>query len=148
MTAHMQVPLTDLAGLYSSIRSEVDAALQRVVSSGGYILGPEVEAFEQSMAAYCGVSHAVGVASGTDALELALMACGIGAGDEVITTPFTFIATVESIVKCGATPVFVDIDPVTLRGTICSRSGRLKMPEERCEVNGIEHNDVIILLIH
>ena len=85
MTERIQVPLTDLAGLHSSIRSEIDAAIQRVVSSGGYILGPEVESFEQSMAAYCGVPHAVGVASGTDALELALMACGVGAGDEVIT---------------------------------------------------------------
>ncbi len=113
MTARMRVPLTDLAGLYASMKDEVDAAVQRVLSSGSYILGPEVESFEKSMAAYCGVPHAVGVASGTDALELALMACGIGSGDEVITTPFTFIATVESIVKCGATPVFVDIEPNT-----------------------------------
>jgi len=113
MTPRMHVPLTDLAALYASLRPEIDPAVQRVLSSGSYILGAEVEAFEAAMAAYCGVSHAVGVASGTDALELALMACGIGSGDEVITTPFTFIATVESIVKCGATPVFVDIDPAT-----------------------------------
>jgi len=125
MTERIQVPLTDLAGLHSSIRSEIDAAIQRVVSSGGYILGPEVESFEQSMAAYCGVPHAVGVASGTDALELALMACGVGAGDEVITTPFTFIATVESIVKCGATPVFVDIDPVTWNIDVSLLEGRI-----------------------
>jgi len=109
----MQVPLTDLAALYAALKEEVDPAVQRVLSSGSYILGAEVEAFETAMAGYCGVPHAIGVASGTDALELALMACGIGAGDEVITTPFTFIATVESIVKCGATPVFVDIDPAT-----------------------------------
>ncbi len=113
MAPRMQVPLTDLGALYASLKGEVDPAVQRVLSSGSYILGPEVEAFEAAMAAYCGVPHAAGVASGTDALELALMACGVGAGDEVITTPFTFIATVESIVKCGATPVFVDIDPAT-----------------------------------
>jgi len=125
MTARMRVPLTDLAGLYASIKDEVDPAVQRVLSSGTYILGPEVESFEQSVAAYCGVPHAVGVASGTDALELALMACGIGAGDEVITTPFTFIATVESIVKCGATPVFVDIEPNAWNMDVSLVAGRI-----------------------
>ncbi len=110
----MQIPLTDLAAQYAGIKDEIDEAVRRVISSGSFILGPEVEAFEQEMAAYCGTSHAVGVASGTDALQLALLACGVGPGDEVITTPFTFIATTEAIVNCGATPVFVDIEPETL----------------------------------
>jgi len=106
----MEIPLVDLEAQYTSIREEVDAAVRRVFQSGQYILGPEVTAFEHEMAAYCGTKYAVGVASGTDALHLALLACGIKPGDEVITTPFTFIATAESIAKCGAKPVFVDID--------------------------------------
>lgn len=109
----MNVPLVDLKAQYDSIKDELDAAIHRVVRSGQFILGSEVKAFEDEMAAYCGTKYAVGVASGTDALQLALLACGIKAGDEVITTPFTFIATAESIAKCGATPVFVDIDPKT-----------------------------------
>ncbi|MBE9506086.1 MAG: DegT/DnrJ/EryC1/StrS family aminotransferase [Chloroflexi bacterium] len=109
----MRIPLTDLAAQYAGIKDEIDGAVRRVISSGSFILGPEVEAFEQEMAAYCGTSHAVGVASGTDALQLALLACGVGPGDEVITTPFTFIATTEAIVSCGATPVFADIEPET-----------------------------------
>jgi len=109
----MTIPLVDLKAQYDSIRDELDAAINRVVQSGQFILGPEVKAFEDEMAAYCGTKYAIGVASGTDALHLALIACGIKAGDEVITTPFTFIATAESIAKCGATPVFVDIDPKT-----------------------------------
>jgi dTDP-4-amino-4,6-dideoxygalactose transaminase len=106
----MTIPLVDLKAQYDSIRDEIDAAIHRVVQGGQFILGPEIKAFEDEMAAYCGTKYAVGVASGTDALHLALLACGIKAGDEVITTPFTFIATAESIAKCGATPVFVDID--------------------------------------
>ena len=109
----MRIPLTDLRAQYSSIKDEIDAAIYRVLDHGQFILGPEVKAFEEEMAAYCGTKFAVGVASGTDALHLALLACGIKPGDEVITTPFTFIATAESIAKCGATPVFVDIEPRT-----------------------------------
>jgi len=109
----MQVPLVDLRAQYIAIKNEIDEAISDVISNGDFILGSEVKHFEEEIAAYCGASHAVGVASGTDALNLALLACGIGHGDEVITTPFTFIATVEAIAKCGATPVFVDIDPKT-----------------------------------
>ncbi len=109
----MPVPLTDLTAQYQSIKDEIDAAIGRTLESGSFILGKEVETFEAEAASYCGASFGVGVASGTDALHLALLACGIGAGDEVLTTPFTFIATAESIHKCGATPVFVDIEPDT-----------------------------------
>lgn len=106
----MRIPLTDLRAQYSSIKDEIDAAINRVLDHGQFILGPEVKAFEEEMAAYCGTKFAVGVASGTDALHLAVLACGIKPGDEVITTPFTFIASAEAITKCGAVPVFVDID--------------------------------------
>jgi dTDP-4-amino-4,6-dideoxygalactose transaminase len=109
----MKIPLTDLKAQYSSIKDEIDSAIQRVIQSGQFILGPEVKAFEEEMAAFCGTKYAVGVASGTDALHMALLACEIKSGDEVITTPFTFIATAEAIAKCGAKPVFADIDPKT-----------------------------------
>jgi len=109
----MRVPIVDLKVQYNSIKEEVDAAIQNVIQSGQFILGPEVSTFEEKMAAYCGTKYAIGVASGTDALKLALIACGIQPGDEVITTPFTFAATVEVIVQCGAIPVFVDINPRT-----------------------------------
>jgi dTDP-4-amino-4,6-dideoxygalactose transaminase len=109
----LAIPMTDLKGQYQSIKGEIDAAVSRVLQHTQFILGQEVKTFEGEMAAYCGTKHAVGVASGTDALHLALLACGIGPGDEVITTPFTFIATAEAIVNCGATPVFADIDPAT-----------------------------------
>jgi dTDP-4-amino-4,6-dideoxygalactose transaminase len=105
--------MTDLKGQYQSIKGEIDAAISRVLQHTQFILGQEVKTFEGEMAAYCGTKHAVGVASGTDALHLALLAFGIGPGDEVITTPFTFIATAEAIVNCGARPVFADIDPAT-----------------------------------
>jgi len=107
------IPLIDLRAQYQSIKPEVDAAVQRVLDSGQFILGPEVDALEREVAAYCGTSHAVGVASGTDALELSLRLCGIGPGDEVITTAFSFFATAEAILAVGAVPVFVDIDRST-----------------------------------
>ena len=107
----MRIPLVDLKAQYITIKDEVDAAIQRVLQDGQFILGPDVRVFEEEMATYCGTNLAVGVASGTDAIRLALLACGVGPGDEVITTPFTFIATAETITQCGATPVFVDINP-------------------------------------
>lgn len=107
------IPLCDLTQQYLSLKSEIDEAMQRVAAEGHYILGPNVRALEQEIAAYCGCRFAVGVASGTDALHLALRGLNIGPGDEVITTPFTFVATTEAIGMVGATPVFVDIDPRT-----------------------------------
>ncbi len=107
------IPLFDAKREYAANAEELDDAVLRVLSSGRYILGTEVEAFERAAADYLGVHHAVGVASGTDALTLALRALGIGPGDLVLTTPFTFFGTVSSILELGACPVFADIDPAT-----------------------------------
>ena len=107
------IPVCDLQQQYLHLKEEIDAAMQEVATSGHFILGPQVKAFEQEMADYCGCQYAIGVGSGTDALHLSLLALGIGPGDEVITTPFTFIATTEAIGMVGAKPVFVDIDPRT-----------------------------------
>ncbi|TLY15248.1 MAG: DegT/DnrJ/EryC1/StrS family aminotransferase [Nitrospirae bacterium] len=109
----MKVPLLDLRAQYQPIRAEVMAAIEAVCDEQGFILGPRVVELEQALARYVGTSHAVGVASGSDALLLALMALGVGPGDEVITVPFTFFATVGSISRLGAKPVFVDIRPET-----------------------------------
>ena len=109
----MEIPLLDLKGQYQSIKKEIDKVLTKVVDSQYFILSDEVKALESEIAEYCGTTHAVGVASGTDALILALRALGVGEGDAVITTPFTFFATAESISILGAKPVFVDIDPET-----------------------------------
>ena len=108
-----KVPMIDLARQHAEIREEVDSAVVSCLSSGQFILGPQVREFEREFADYIGVEHAIGVASGTDAIFLPLKAIGTGPGDEVITTPFTFIATAEVIANCGATPVFADIEPDT-----------------------------------
>ena len=113
MTVDIPIPVLDLEPELSEVSAELDAAWRRVVASGHFILGPEVESLEGEMAAYLGVKHAVGVNSGTDALVIGLRALGIGPGDEVVTSPFTFFATSESIDAVGATPVFVDIDAET-----------------------------------
>ncbi len=106
------IPLVDLQAQYRAIKPEVDAAVLRVLDSAQFILGDEVAAFEREFAAYCQASDCVAMNSGTSALHLALLAAGVGPGDEVITVPFTFVATVSTIVYTGATPVFVDVDPV------------------------------------
>jgi dTDP-4-amino-4,6-dideoxygalactose transaminase len=105
------IPYLDLQAQYRSIKDEIDSAVLRVLDSTQYILGEEVAAFEREFAGYCQASQAIGVNSGTSALHLALLAAGIGPGDEVITVPFTFVATVSAICYTGATPVFVDIEP-------------------------------------
>lgn len=105
------IPLVDLKAQYAAIQSEIDAAIQRVVSNTNFILGEEVYSFEKEFAAFCGADYCVGVASGTAALHLALLAFGVGPGDEVISTPHTFIATTEAISQTGARPVFIDIEP-------------------------------------
>ncbi len=107
------IPLVDLRAQYRSLRDEILPAVDRVFENAQFVLGPEVKAFEEEFAAYCAARQAIAVNSGTSALHLALLAAGIGPGDEVITVPFTFVATVASVVYCGARPVFVDIDPVT-----------------------------------
>lgn len=112
-SAILQVPLFDPIPQYRQLESEIHEAIRRVLESGWYYLGPEGEAFEAEVAGYLGVKHAVGVNSGTDALVIGLRALGIGPGDEVITSPFTFFATAEAILLVGATPVFCDIDPDT-----------------------------------
>ncbi len=111
--AHMTIPLVDLKRQYCLIRDEVMSAAARVFESAEFCLGPEVSAFEEEFGFFCGARHAIGVNSGTSALHLALLAAGVGPDDEVITTPWTFVASIAAIVYTGARPVFVDIDPET-----------------------------------
>ncbi|HYW71014.1 MAG TPA: DegT/DnrJ/EryC1/StrS family aminotransferase [Pyrinomonadaceae bacterium] len=110
----LSIPQTNPLANYLAYRDEIDAAVRRTLESGRYILGSEVGAFESEFAAYLGVAQAVGVASGTDALGLALRACEVGPGDAVVTVSHTAVATVAAIESCGATPVFVDVEPATL----------------------------------
>jgi dTDP-4-amino-4,6-dideoxygalactose transaminase len=107
------IPLLDLQAQFASLEPEIRGAIDRVLASQKFIMGPEVGAFEVAVADYCGAKHGIGVSSGTDALLASLMALGVGQGDEVITTPFTFFATAGCIARLGAKPVFVDIDPET-----------------------------------
>lgn len=119
----------DLAAQQARIKKQIDANIEQVLSHGQYILGPEVAELEDKLAAYCGAKHCIGVANGTDALQIALMALGVGAGDEVITPGFTYIATAETVALLGAKPVYVDIveqtynlDPAKLEAAITPRT--------------------------
>lgn len=109
----MSIPLCDLGAQLVPLRREIQSAIDRVLDSQAYIMGPEVQELERQVAIYFGCTHAVSCSSGSDALLLSLMALGVGPGDEVITSPFTFFATVGAIARVGATPVFIDIDPVS-----------------------------------
>jgi dTDP-4-amino-4,6-dideoxygalactose transaminase len=109
----MTIPFLDLKAQYLSIKPEIDAAVQNILDTTQFVLGDEVAAFEREFAAYSGAKHGIAVNSGTSALHLALLAAGVGPGDEVITIPFTFVATVSAICYAGAKPVFVDIDPIS-----------------------------------
>jgi dTDP-4-amino-4,6-dideoxygalactose transaminase len=111
--AELRIAFNELRSQYASIREEIDAAIARVLERGWFILGPEVEAFEAEFAAYCGARYGIGVGSGTEALHLALWACGVGPGDEVITVAHTAVPTINAISLTGARPVFVDVDPAT-----------------------------------
>ena len=107
----VKVPYLDLKAQYQSIKPEIDAAIARVLESCQFVLGPEVAAFEQDFAAYCGTTECIALNSGTSALHLALLAAGVGPGDEVVTVPFTFVASVAAVTYTGARPVLMDIDP-------------------------------------
>ena len=109
--ANIKVPYLDLKAQYQSIKPEIDAAIARVLDSCQFVLGSEVAGFEQEFATYCGTTECIALNSGTSALHLALLAAGVGPGDEVITVPFTFVASVAAIIYAGARPVLVDIDP-------------------------------------
>jgi len=110
----VNIPFLDLKVQYQTIREQVLSSIEQVLESCEFILGPNVSAFEQEIAEYLGVKHAIGVGNGTDALVLILDALGIGPGDEVVTAPYTFFATAECVSRLGAKPVFIDIDPITL----------------------------------
>ena len=139
----MNVPLLDLKSQYRGIKSEILAVIESVCDEQGFVLGPRLAEFEKATAHYIGSRHAVGCASGSDALLLALMASGVKAGDEVITVPFTFFATAGAISRLGAKPVFVDIesdsfniDPHQIERAVCKREGlgaalRQRLPHGR-----------------
>jgi dTDP-4-amino-4,6-dideoxygalactose transaminase len=132
----MNVPFLDLRVQYGQIEAELKPVLENIMANGAFIGGPEVSAFESEFAAFCGGGHCVGLNSGTDALRFALIAAGVGPGDEVITVPHTFIATTEAISQAGATPVFVDINPETcIMDPACLRD----LVEQSCRVDQSTH---------
>jgi dTDP-4-amino-4,6-dideoxygalactose transaminase len=131
----VQVPLLDLKPQYHALKAEMLAAIEKVCASQAFILGPAVRELEAAVAAYCHCRHGIGVSSGTDALLVALMALDIGAGDEVITSPYTFFATGGTIARTGARPTFCDIDPVSFN---LSPAAVLTFIEKRCEMRGSE----------
>ena len=121
----MKVPLLDLSEQNQTLRPEIEAALGRVLDTNAFILGGEVQALEKELADYCGTKYAIGCASGSDALLLALMALDVSDGDEVITTPYSFFATASAVTRLGAVPVFVDIDPATYNLDISQVEGKI-----------------------
>jgi len=134
----MQVPLLDLKPQYQALKAEIDAAIEKVCDSQGFILGPATKQLEADVAAYSQCAHGIGVSSGTDALLVALMALEIGAGDAVITTPYTFFATAGTIARTGARPLFVDIDPVSYNMTPSAVRSFLETQCERGD-DGVVH---------
>ena len=135
----MKVPFLDLKTQHESIKDEINEAIQQVIDSSAFAGGPFVEEFEENFASFCGCKHAIGVGSGTEALRMALLALGVGPGDEVITVPNTFIATAEAISSCGATPVFVDIDHLTYT----MDPQKLKQfLEQKCDFDGSTHQPI------
>lgn len=155
----MNIPLVDLKAQYKSVEKEIDNVTKEILSSAQYIMGKHVTDFENEFAEYIGVKHAISVGNGTDALVVALMACGIGEGDEVITTPFTFFSTAESISCVGAVPVFADvrkdtynIDPSKIEEKITAKTKAIMpvhifgQPAEMDEINKIakKHNLLVI----
>jgi dTDP-4-amino-4,6-dideoxygalactose transaminase len=149
----MKIPILDLTRQYHAIQEEIDAAIRRVLESGRFILGPEVEAFEAEIAEYLGVKHAIGVASGTDALLLSLKALNIGPGDGVIVPSFTFFATAGVVANLGATPIFVDIDPKTfninpekLRELLTNHSSPIPHPSPSTTFSVTRHSSPVTVI--
>ena len=149
----MKIPILDLTRQYHAIQEEVDAAIRRVLESGRFILGPEVEAFEAEIAEYLGIKHAIGVASGTDALLLSLQALNIGPGDGVIVPSFTFFATAGVVANLGATPIFVDIDPKTfnidpekLRELLTNHSSPIPHPSPSTAFSVTRHSSPVTVI--